>query len=179
MRILKKILVGIVVLIAIGLIAALFVKKQHEVVREIVISKPKQQVFDYIKYLKNQESFTKWATLDPNMKKTYTGTDGTVGFVSAWEGNKEVGQGEQEIKAIAEGQRVDFELRFKKPMESTSTAYMTTDAVNDSTTKVKWGFHTTVPYPMNLMCAFMNMDQMIGDDFQYGLDHMKANLEKQ
>ena len=71
------------------------------------------EVFDYVKYLKNQDNFSKWASMDPDMQKTYRGTDVTVGFVSAWASdNPDVGVGEQEIKAITAGQRIDFELRF-------------------------------------------------------------------
>lgn len=110
MKILKIVLIVVAVLIAVPLVTALFVKKDYGVEREITISKPKQQVFDYIKLLKNQDNFSKWAMMDPNTKKTYTGEDGTVGFVSAWE-SEITGVGEQEIKKITDGERLDFELR--------------------------------------------------------------------
>lgn len=55
--------------------------------------------------------------MDPNMKKDFRGTDGTVGFVYAWDGNKKAGKGEQEIKKITEGERVDVEVRFEKPLK--------------------------------------------------------------
>src|SRR5690349_4391013 len=102
MRILKNILVILVVLVVVLLVTALFVKKDYTIEREVTINKPKTEVFDYIKYLKNQNEYSKWARLDPNMKKEFRGTDATVGFVSAWEGNKDVGKGEQEIKSIRE-----------------------------------------------------------------------------
>ncbi len=63
-----------------ALVAALFIKKDYAVEREITISKPKQEVFDYIKYLKNQDHYSVWNCLDPAIRKIYTGTDGTVGF---------------------------------------------------------------------------------------------------
>lgn len=179
MKILKWILIAIGVLIAISLIVALFVKKDYLVEREIIISKPKSEVFEYLKLLKNQDNFSKWATMDPNMKKTYSGTDGTVGFVSAWESsNDDVGVGEQEIKKISEGERIDFEIRFLKPFESTAPAYMITEAVNENQTKVKWGFDGHMNYPMNLMMVFMNMEKMIGEDLSTGLANLKTILEK-
>lgn len=179
MKALKKILLVIVVLIAIVLILAAFTKKKYGVEREIVINKPKQEVFDYIKHLKNQDNYSKWAMMDPAMKKTYTGTDGTVGFVSAWDSEKkDVGKGEQEIKKIAEGERVDFELRFIKPFESTEQAYMQTETVSPTSTRVKWGFDGHMNYPMNLMLLFMDFEKMIGDDLQTGLTNLKSNLEK-
>jgi hypothetical protein len=84
MNIFRKVLIGIGIVIIIPLIVALFLKKNYEVQREILINKPKQQVFIYLKFLKNQNNFSKWASMDRNMEKTYKGTDGTVGFVSAW-----------------------------------------------------------------------------------------------
>lgn len=179
MKIVKWILIVIVILVAIPLITAVFVKKDYKIEREVVINKPKQEVFDYIKYLKNQNNFSKWAQMDLNMKKEFRGTDGTVGFVSAWDSeNKDVGKGEQEIKGIKEGERVDYEIRFIKPFESTSSAYMTTESVNGSQTKVKWVFFGNMPYPMNLMQVIMDMDNAVGSDLQTGLNNLKAILEK-
>jgi len=179
MKIVKYILIALAVLIAIPLVVALFTKKQYAVVREITIDKPKQEVFDYIKYLKNQNNYSKWATMDPDMKKTYRGTDGTVGFVSAWESKKDdVGVGEQEIKKITEGERIDWELRFKVPFEATENAYMTTEAVTETQTLVKWGFDGHMAYPMNLMLLFMDFEKMIGGDLETGLKNLKGVLEK-
>lgn len=165
MKILKKILSVIALLLAVLLITALFTKKDYAVEREVTINKPKQVVFDYIKYIKNQENFSKWATMDPAMKKEYKGTDGTVGFVSAWDSdNSQVGKGEQEIKKITEAERVDLGLHFIKPFEGFADAYMTTAAAGDNQAKVKWGFSSKMKYPMNIMLLFMNMENMVGDD---------------
>ncbi|TDD96626.1 SRPBCC family protein [Flavobacterium cellulosilyticum] len=179
MKTLKKIVIVILVIIAIPLVTALFVKKDYAVEREITIDKPKTVVFDYVKLLKNQDHYSKWATMDPAMIKTYRGTDGTVGFVSKWESKMDdVGVGEQEIKKIAEGERIDFELRFFKPFEATEPAFMTTEAVTDNQTKVKWGFSGHMNYPLNLMMLFMDFEKMIGDDLQTGLNKLKIELEK-
>lgn len=180
MKIVKKIFIALILIIAILLIVALFAKKDYAVEKEIVINKPKQEVFGYIKFLKNQNNYSKWATMDPDMKKEYRGTDGTVGFVSAWDSDKkDVGKGEQEIKKISDGERIDYELRFIKPFESTEQAYMATDAVSENQTKVKWGFSGRMNYPMNLMLLIMNMEKMVGDDLQTGLNNLKTVVEKQ
>jgi len=169
----------VLVVIATPLIVALFVRKTFSIEREITISRPIHVVFDYLKYLKNQDQFSKWATMDPNMKKKYRGTDGTVGFVSAWESkDKNVGVGEQEIKKITPGKRIDFELRFVKPFASVANAYMTTDAMSKNETIVIWGFESRMSYPKNLMLLF-NMEKMIGDDLSTGLINLKNRLEKQ
>lgn len=180
MRILKRIGLFVLGLVALVLITALFVKKDMHAEREIVINKPKGEVFQYVKYLKNQNDYSKWGTMDPAMKKEFRGTDGTVGFVSAWDSdNKDVGKGEQEIKAMKEGERIDYELRFIKPFKSTAACYMTTEGAGEAQTKVRWGFNGKMIYPLNVMGLFMNMDKMIGDDFNTGLVNLKDRLEKQ
>lgn len=178
MKILKKILIGLGVLLALPLIIALFMGKDYQLEREITIHKPKQVVFDYIKYLKNQNNYSTWNLMDPKMKQTYTGTDGAVGFVSAWESDK-MGIGEQEIKKIDEGNRIDGELRFKGTFASVAPVYMTTVAVNDSVTQVKWGMSGSMAYPMNFMQVFMSMDKMIGTEYEKSLQNLKTILEKQ
>lgn len=179
MKILKKILILVVALILIVLTVALFVDGQYDVKREITINKSNQEVFDYIKYLKNQNNFSVWVKMDPNMKKTYKGTDGKVGFISAWDSKKEgVGKGEQELVKIADGKRLDFELRFKEPFEATDRAYMTTTRISSNKTKVVWGFNGEMNYPMNIMLLFMDMDEMLGKDLKKGLENLKVVLEK-
>lgn len=179
MKILKRILLFIVAIVVIALVAALFVNKDMKAEREIVINKPKQEVFDYIKYVKNQDNYSKWNKMDPGMKKTYTGTDGTVGFSYAWDSeNGDVGKGSQTITAINEGERMDCDLHFLKPFDSKAKIYMATIAVNDSTTKVTWAFDSKMQYPFNLMKLFMNMEKAIGDDFSTGLSNLKTVLEK-
>lgn len=177
MKILKKILLGLACLLALILLIALFMKKEYAVERSISIAKPKAMVFDYVKSLQKQDEWSPWGKLDPNMKKEFVGTDGTVGFISKWSGNDKVGVGEQEIKKITDGERIDFELRFKEPMESTSPAYLVTEANDDKNTTVKWGMSGKMPYPMNAMMLVMNMEDMIGKDFEAGLASLKTIVE--
>ena len=120
MNIAITILLGIVGFIALLLIIALFLKKEHYVKREIVINAPTQKVFDFLKLLKNQDKFNKWAKTDPNRKWEYKGTDGTVGFIIAWNGNKNAGEGEKEIMNLIEGKRIETQIRFVKPMSMTN-----------------------------------------------------------
>ena len=177
MKILKGILFAVLAIVAIALISAAFVSKEFGVERQIVINKPKAQVFEYLKSLKSQNDWSTWGRKDPNMKSEFVGTDGTVGCISKWSGNKEVGQGEQEIKKIVEGERIENELRFLKPFKTKSRAYFITEPVNDSVTTVKWGFKGSMPYPLNLMSVIFNMDKQIGKDYEEGLSNLKAKLE--
>ncbi|MEO6330715.1 MAG: SRPBCC family protein [Ginsengibacter sp.] len=176
MKILKSILLVIVVLIAIVLIAALFVKKEYSVEREIIINKPNEDVFNYVKHLKNQDKYNKWVMMDPNVRRNYSGTDGTVGFVSTWDSdNKNVGKGEQEIKKINEGERIDLDVRFEKPFKNTANVYMTTEAISANQTKVKWGMQGKNSYPLNLMNLFV--PGILGKDLQTSLTTLKMVLE--
>jgi hypothetical protein len=179
MKILKKILGVFLALIAIMLVVGLILPKDYKVSRSININKPKQLVFDYIRLLKNQDNWSAWAKMDPNMKKTFTGEDGTVGFISAWDGNPEnVGTGQQKIVAIDEGNKIDYELKFIKPFESISPTSLSTSAISDSVTTVKWDMSGHMAYPTNLMLLFMNMEKSLGADFDQGLTSLKAILEK-
>jgi len=179
MKIVKRILLGIGIFVVVILLIALLVPRKYSVLREITIMAPKAEVFDYIKYLKNQDNYSVWAQMDTNMKKKFTGIDGTVGFTSSWDSeDKDVGTGEQEIIKIIEGERVDFELRFLKPFKATDDAYMSTTEINQTSTLVKWGFDGEMQYPMNLMLLFMSMDKMLGSDLEQGLQQLKLILEK-
>jgi len=173
----------IVVYIVLGIIAALLlaglvISKDISATKEIVINKPVGEVFNYIKYLKNQQHYSKWATLDPNIKNEFRGTDGQPGFVNSWSGNKKVGVGEQEITAMVEGKALHTDLRFIKPFKSFAKSTMTTTAVDTNSTKVTWGFESKMNYPMNIMKLFMNMSEMVGKDFSTGLANLKTVLEK-
>lgn len=179
----KKILIAVVaivvLLIAVVAVVSFVTPTDFKVERDVTINKPKDEVFSYIKSLKNQNEWGPWAKKDPAMKQDFRGTDGTVGFVSAWSSTKDdVGEGEQEIKKIVEGERVETELRFKKPFESKADAYMITEAAGDSQTKMKWGFTGSMPRPLNLMLVVMDVDKEVGKDFGEGLASLKTILEK-
>ena len=170
------IIAGIIILI---LIIALFVKKEYVIERQIDINQPKEKVFDYIKYIKHQDDYSVWNQIDPSMQKTYKGSDGTVGFAYAWDStNKKAGKGEQEIKSITAGERIDMEIHFIKPFEGVSNAFMSATALSAGQTKVKWGIDGAMKYPMNFMMLFMNMENMLGNDIAKGLSNLKVILEK-
>ncbi|HEX8549306.1 MAG TPA: SRPBCC family protein [Cytophagaceae bacterium] len=179
MKILKVLFGVLFVIISFALVVAAFTEKNYAVERDITIDRPNEAVFNYIKFLKNQDNYSVWAMKDPNMKKEYRGTDGAVGFVATWESDQsDVGKGEQEIKKISAGNRIDTELRFLEPFQATDHAYMVTEALSENQTKTKWGFNGQMKYPMNLMLLFINMEEMLGKDLETGLKNLKTNLEK-
>ena len=179
MKFIKILILIIVAIGAILLVTACFVKKSYSVEKEVVINKPKQDVFNYIKLLKNQNNYSKWATMDESMRHYYNGTDGAVGFVYSWESDSDdVGKGSQKIVDIKEGEKIDMQIHFIKPFEGDADAYLATDTVSSTSTKVKWGFVGKMKYPMNVMLLFMNLDKMVGSDLQTGLNNLKGVLEK-
>ena len=180
MKVLKRVLIVLAIIIAIPLILAAFLNKNFDVSREVTISKPNADVFAYIRCLKNQDYYSVWNQLDPDMKKDYKGTDGEVGFVASWESTDEnVGKGSQEITSIKEGSSLETHLTFKEPFESESDAYMLTEAKGEGATTVKWGVKGTFAYPMNLMLLFWDMDAEMGPDLENGLKNLKTVLESE
>jgi hypothetical protein len=175
MKMLVKIIIVIVVIVAIPLIMALFIKKEYSVEREIVIQKPKQEVFNYVKFIKNQDYYNKWVMTDPNMKRDFKGTDGTVGFIYEWNGN-EAGEGAQEITKIIDSERMEMELRFVRPFVGIGYAHMATNSISGNTTKVKWGMKGENPYPRNFINLFVG--SMLGKDMDTSLNNLKNILEK-
>lgn len=177
MGILLTILAVIAGIIALLLLIALLTKKEFTLKKEVVINRSKQDVFNYLKLIKNQEKYSVWVMRDPNVKIVYTGTDGTVGFKSSWESNdKNVGIGEQEIIKIIDGESMEVEIRFKKPFEATNYALTTLTNKEDSKTKLTQVFYGKSKFPMNLMNLMM--DKMVGGDMQKNLENLKNNLER-
>jgi len=145
--------------------------------QSIVINRPVGYVFNYLRSLRAGEQWSPWFKMDPDMKVEYRGPDRSVGGIVAWDGNKNVGSGEQEIKAIERNKRIDYELRFKKPMEGISTAYLATEAVEGGT-KVTWGMDSPMPFPFNVFGFLMNCKGMIEKVYAEGLANLKTTLEK-
>lgn len=178
MKALKIVAVIILLLIAIPLITALFVKSNYSVEVETMIKKPRSEVFEYVKLLKNQDNFSTWAKIDPGMEKNFSGTDGKAGFISAWKSDHpDVGSGEQEIIKIIEPEQVDFKLRFFEPFPGEADAYLKLEEATESETLIKWGFRSGMSYPMNLMLLLYDMEEMIGTDLMTGLQNLKEILE--
>jgi len=158
------------------LIIALFTKKGYNTNSQIVIRAPRQKVFEYLKHIKNQDNFNKWVMTDPAMKKEYKGTDGTVGFIYAWNGNKQAGEGKQEIKSITEGQSIEMEIRFVRPIAGIAHAKITTESISNEQTRVTWTSSADMKYPLNIMLTMIV--KMLERDMNESLTTLKTILEK-
>lgn len=171
------IIIGVVVVFL--FIMNLLVNKEIKIECNISIDKPIKEVFDYLKMTKNQDYFSTWNMMDPDMKKEYVGDDGKVGFVYKWDSikNKNVGAGEQEIKLIEEGKSILYELRFSRPMKNIANSQFKVDSENTTKTKVTWLFFGPTKFPMSLLKSIF--EKMLRKDLEKGLKNLKTVLEKQ
>jgi hypothetical protein len=164
--------------IAILLIVAAFQIDEYTIESEVVINKPSDEIFNYIKLQQNQNYYNKWVMADPAMKKEYKGNDGMVGFIYAWDSNNnQVGKGEQETKKIINGKQIDFEVRFERPFEGTSNTTMITEPLSENQTKVKWLFKGKLNYQMKIIHLLLNLKKALGKDMDKSLETLKTTLE--
>lgn len=173
MKVLKYILIGILCLVVIVCILGLILPKDYTVARSTVVNAPKPLVLAHVKSLNAIDKWSVWSKRDPNIKQEFGGTDGEVGSWSTWEGNSEVGSGKQEVTAITDNS-VDLKLTMNEGDANVNFALA--DTAN--ATKVTWTISGKMPFPFNAMTLFMNMDKMIGADFEEGLVGLKSMAEE-
>jgi len=149
----------------------LFVEKSVE------INSPKQELYGFLKLCKNQDHFSVWNMADPGKLTSFSGVDGTEGFVYSWDSDvKNVGKGSQEITKLVEGESIEFALRFEKPMKNTGISIFILSETGPSRTNVTWNFSGPTKFPMSL---FKGMFQrMLGKDLAKSLDNLKLLMEK-
>jgi uncharacterized protein YndB with AHSA1/START domain len=173
------ILYVILAIIAIVLIAAASMSEEYTIETALVINRTKQEVYNYLKILKNAEHYNKWVMTDPNMRKEYIGTDGTVGFIYKWDSDmKNVGQGEQEIKTLTEGEKIDYEIRFFKPFENVCGASIVTKDAGAAQTNVSWAFYGKRSFGMRIFHLLFNLPKVLKKDLHTSLENLKNVLEK-
>lgn len=175
MRILKKIFIFIVGLIALLLIIALFIPNDYKVTHTVTINKPQKEVYDYVRMQKNNEKWSTFFEGDPNIKLTYEGTDGTVGAQQSWNGNDDVGEGSQTITKL-DGERIDILLHFVRPFEGDNKAASIIKAVDANSCTHTEEFNGSESYPKNLMNIPMKM--MLKNAFEKNGEKLKKALEK-
>lgn len=172
MKVLKYILFILLGLIAIILVIAAILPKDFHAGSEIVINKPRQEVFNYVKQIKMQGTYDNWSKQDPQIQKEYSGIDGTEGFTYTWK-SKKVGDGKQVITKVEEGKRVDMDLFFNGA-DQANKSFIQVDSLAPNQSKVQWVIDGKMPYPFNLMTLCYDMNK----DFDEGLKSLKLILEK-
>jgi uncharacterized protein YndB with AHSA1/START domain len=173
----KKIALGVLAIIVLILGLAAMQPDSFSVRRSIAVKAPPEKIAPLLTDFHQWASWSPWEKLDPNMKRTFSGAASGKGAVYEWEGNSDVGKGRMEILDASTPARTVVKLAFLDPVESHSTTEFTLTPRGDSTT-VTWNMHGPMPFLSKLMTVFMNMDDMIGKDFDKGLAQLKTAAEK-
>lgn len=170
----------IILVLAFGIVVlGIFLKKEYQIIREITIDMPMQKVFDYIKFLKNQNEYSYYNIKDPETIKLYSGTDGEVGFTYLWKSKiNSIGSGTQTISKITEGREIVCDIQFTKPLPLKSVATISLTEISDSKTKVTWTFGSLYKFPLNIVIYFADLEKLIGTDIASSLVTLKQNLER-
>lgn len=171
-----KIALVVIILIAVIVIYAASKPDHFHVECSVSIKAPAEKIFALINDLHLWNDWTPY-NKDPNMKKTFSGSALGVGAHYAWEGNKEVGKGEITIRTSTLPQRIEFDLHMIEPFEGHNLATFTFTPDGD-TTKVTWSLDDKQKLMVKVMSLFMDMDKMIGKDFEVGLAQLKVLAEK-
>src|SRR5262249_48690119 len=142
------------------------------------IKAPPEKIFPLIDDFLKWHTWSPWENKDPNMKRIFdaTSTSGK-GATYSWEGNKDVGQGSMEIVESVAPSKMKLKLDFVKPFEAHNFVDFALTPAGD-TTNVTWTMTGPAPYLSKVMQVFMDMDSMVGKDFEAGLANMKATAEK-
>jgi hypothetical protein len=144
--------------------------------RSIVVNAEASEVFAQVNDFHNWQAWSPWEKLDPAMKREFSGAQEGVGSIYSWEGNDQVGKGSMEITESIASEKIMMDLRFLEPMEVTNVSTVTL-APEGEGTKVTWSMDGEQTYLMKVICIFVNMDGLIGKDFETGLQNLKAIVE--
>ncbi len=176
MKTARFVLYFIIAFIALLYGASWLTRSEYMVERNVDIQADYATVFPMISNLKEMRSWSPWHDLDPKMEEVYEGDDGMPGSIHRWKGNKEVGEGEQEILSIRPD-RIDLEVRFKKPFRAANPTWLAIDTKGPESTVVTWGIRVKVPRPLNLMLLFTDIENVISNDYEQGLKKLKELAE--
>lgn len=173
---LVKSLAAIAVLLVILILVIATRPSGFRVARSTAINTAPAAVFPHVNELKKWEAWNPWGKVDPNMKLTYSGPAAGVSAIYEWAGNHEVGEGRGTITESRLNELVQLKLEFFKPMAGVSTAEFTFKPQGDRT-EVTWAMSGENNFIGKAMCLIMNMDKMIGGQFEKGLADLKAAAE--
>jgi Polyketide cyclase / dehydrase and lipid transport len=167
----------IVLAIAIVLILALTKPDIFRVQRVATIKAPAESIFSLINDFHRWGGWSPWETRDPAMKRTFSGAESGKGAVYAWDGNKNVGSGRMEILDTSVPSKITIKLDFFTPFEGHNTAEFTMLPQGDAT-NITWTMHGPASLMSKVMQVFINLDKMIGKDFETGLSNLKKLTAK-
>src|ERR1700748_697791 len=167
LEIIAIIAVILAIAIAIVLILASTKPASFAIQRSAVMQSPAEAVFPLINDFHQWTKWSPWENRDPALKRTYSGAESGKGAVYAWDGNKNVGSGRMEILDATSPSKIVIKLDFVKPFEGHNTAEFTfAPERGASVTNITWVMHGPSSFMSRVMQVFMNLDKMIGRDFE-------------
>jgi uncharacterized protein YndB with AHSA1/START domain len=172
-------IIAVVLAIAIAIILILAVTKPNtfSVQRATTVRAPPERIFPLINDFHQWVNWSPYEHKDPAMKRSYSGAESGKGAVYGWEGNKNVGSGRMEILDTSAPAKIVIKLDFFTPFEGHNTAEFTMLPQGDAT-NVTWLMHGPASLMSKVMQVFINLDHMIGKDFEAGLANLKKLTEK-
>jgi hypothetical protein len=173
---LKKIALALLLIIAAILIIAAFQPNTFHVERTTTIKAPPEKIVPLLTDFHRWQQWSPYEKLDPAMKRTISGAPSGPGAIYEWSGNSQAGAGRMEI-LNASNAGVKIKLDFTKPFASHNIAEFRLEPHGD-TTNVTWSMTGPQMYISKVICLFMNMDKMVGKDFETGLANLKAIAER-
>lgn len=176
MKMLKKILLGLIVIIVVFVIVVATRPSEFTVTRSTSVAAPSAAVFEQVNDLHKWEAWNPWMKLDPSAKTTYEGPAAGVGAVSRWAGNSQVGEGSMTIAESKPNELVRFNLEFLKPFKGNATAEFTFKSEGNGTV-VSWSMSGKNNFIAKAIGLFMDCDKMIGTQFEKGLADLKKQAE--
>jgi len=174
---LKKILLGVVILIVGVLGYATTQPDSFTVERRITIGASAEQIYPHIADFRRWQAWSPWARLDTAMALTISDPSSGAGATYEWKGNSDVGTGKMEIVESTPSSGVTIKLDFQEPIESHNTTVFTLTP-NGTGTDVTWTMSGPSNYLSKLMSTVVSMDKMVGGDFERGLQQLKAVAEQ-
>jgi hypothetical protein len=145
--------------------------------RSATLNASPDKVFAQINDFKNWANWSPWDKMDPSMQRNYTGPDSGKGAKYAWLGNKKVGEGSMEITHSVPSSKVQLDLHFLKPFKADNVTEFSL-APKGAATTINWEMRGNLNLMMKAMHMLMDMDKVVGKDFEAGLANLKAIVEK-
>ena len=173
---LMKILIALAVIVVVFVAIVVTRPSEFRVARTATVAAPAPAVFAQVNDFHKWEAWNPWAKIDPAMKQTYEGAPAGPGAIYTWVGNNEVGQGRMTITESRPSELIRITLEFEKPSRATNIAEFTFRPEGDRTV-VTWSMTGRNNFLAKAIHLFMNMDKMIGGNFEKGLAHMKSVVE--
>lgn len=152
-------------------------KKEYDISRTVVINKPREEVYNFVRQLKNQPLWNPWFKRDPDAIMKYKGNDGKLGASFYWKGNSKAGEGIQRIVKAKQGRVFETRILFIKPVKVNALTYIGAKELEEEKTKMVWGVKGHLAFPLTIISLIYSPEKALGEKFEEGLKELKQIME--